>query len=468
MFANLSQKITQAIGSITSNTLDTKSLAGPLQEIRMALIEADVNLPTVNAIIEHVNHRLTQGETRIKQLKPAHQLAEMVHDSILDVIGDSPKALNLGHQPTVILLAGLQGSGKTTSAAKLALYLREVMNIDNTLLASTDVYRPQAIEQLKTLADQNNLNFFDPLEDQEQTTYSSLKPEEIAFNALQAARKPLANGKYTEVLIIDTAGRLEIDDAMMQEISTIHNITQPQETLFVIDAMYGQNAANVARAFQDQLGKLTGAILTKTDSDTRGGAALSISHIAVPVKFMGVGEHIQDFETFDPRGIATRILDMGDVLSMVEKIKRNIDEEEARKQAQQMEKGIFNFETFHAQLEQLDKMGGIQSMLSKMPGIGQLPSHLTQQVDENQIKRIRHMINSMTKKEKRFPNLLLEHKTKNSRIKRIAKGSGTDPIEVKSMLKQFGKMQKMMSKFSGKNMQSMMTKLQSQMPGHFD
>lgn len=465
MFANLSNRITNAIEKLHNKELDINTLTEPLQEIRSALIEADVNLATADAIIAQVKARIHQGEARIKKLTPTQQLAEMVHDSILAVIGDTPQELMLGHQPTVILIAGLQGSGKTTSAAKLALYLREVLGIKETLLASTDVYRPQAIAQLKTLALNNNLNFFDPLANADHNNYGSLNPLEIAFNALTAARTTDQEGNKTKVLILDTAGRLSIDSAMMDEIEKIYDIVRPQETLFVVDAMAGQDAANVAKAFQNKLGKLTGAILTKTDSDTRGGAALSISHLAVPIKFMGVGEHIQDFETFDPRGIATRILDMGDVLSMVEKIKRNIDEEEAQKQAKKLEKGIFNFATFRAQLVQLEKLGGIQSMLSKMPGIGQIPPHLMQQVNEDDMRRIGHMIDSMTQKERKFPNLLTDNMSKNSRIKRIARGSGVDIPKVKAMLKQFSKMQKMMGKFSGKNMGSMLKKLQRNMPG---
>jgi signal recognition particle subunit SRP54 len=344
-------------------------------------------------------------------------------------------------------MAGLQGAGKTTTVAKLAKWLKENER-RSVVVASADVYRPAAIEQLQTLAGEVGADFFpsDP----------SQSPVDIALGALEYARK-----RYKDVLILDTAGRLAIDAAMMDEIKTLHATIKPIETLFVVDAMTGQDAANTAKAFGDAL-PLTGVVLTKTDGDARGGAALSVRHITgKPIKFLGVGEKTAALERFHPDRIASRILGMGDVLSLIEQAERTIDKAKAEKLAKKIEKGKgFNLNDYYDQLQQLKNMGGLTAMMDKLPGVGNIPQHVKEKVSDNEWMQQIVMIDSMTKKERSNPDLI-----NNSRKQRIASGSGRDLQDVNKMLKQFDQMQKMMKKFKKGNLMNMMRGLRGQMAG---
>ena len=366
-------------------------------------------------------------------------LVKVVNEELVHMMGDVNDELNLSVQPpAVILMAGLQGSGKTTSVAKLARWLRE--NQKKTVMTvSCDVYRPAAIDQLKTLAAEVEADFFPSSPDQ--------KPLAIARAALEQARK-----KFLDVLIIDTAGRLHVDEAMMGEIAELHAGVDPVETLFVVDSMTGQDAANTAKAFDNTL-PLTGVILTKTDGDARGGAALSIRQITgKPIKFLGVGEKTGALEPFHPERMASRILGMGDVLSLVEDVQRKVDHSKAEKLAKKLQKGHgFDLEDFKEQMEQMSKLGGMSSLMDKLPGMGEIPDQVKNQVNDREIARTIAIINSMTPQERRFPNVI-----KGSRKRRIANGSGAQVQEVNKLLKQFGQMQKMMKKMKGGGMAKMM------------
>jgi signal recognition particle subunit SRP54 len=344
------------------------------------------------------------------------------------------------------MLAGLQGSGKTSSAAKLAKLLQDTEN-KKVMLVSTDVYRPAAIQQLETLAKEVGAEFFPSHEKQ--------KPVDITQKALKHAKTSVV-----DVLIVDTAGRLHIDDDMMEEAKAIHAAASPVETLFVVDSMTGQDAANTAKAFNDAL-DLTGVILTKADGDARGGAALSIRQITgKPIKFMGVGEKVDALEAFHPERVASRILGMGDMLSLIESIEQNVDKAKAEKAMKKIKSGkTFNLEDFKEQLEQMDNMGGMSALAGKIPGMGELPAHMADKINDDGPKRMKAIINSMTKKERRAPDMI-----KGSRKRRIAAGSGTEVPDVNKMLKQFSMMQKMMKKFGKKGgMSGMMRGMQSMM-----
>jgi signal recognition particle subunit SRP54 len=398
----------------------------------MALLEADVALPVVREFIDNVKER-AMGQDVLRSLTPGQVLVKIVNDELVAVMGDDSNSLNLSTQPpAVILMAGLQGAGKTTSVAKLARWLKE-RERKSVMVASTDIYRPAAIDQLETLAKEVDARFF--------PSQSSQNPVDIARNAIEQAKRD-----YVDVVIIDTAGRLHIDDDMMDEIKQIHAAINPIETLFTVDSMTGQDAANTAKAFNEAL-PLTGIILTKTDGDARGGAALSIRHITgKPIKFMGVGEKTAALEPFHPDRVVSRILGMGDVLSLVEEAQRKMDVGSAEKLANKLKKGKgFDLEDFQEQLRQMGKMGGIGSLLDKMPGMGNIPAAAKQQVNDKELAKLEAIINSMTKKERQKPEII-----KGSRKKRIAAGSGTQIQDVNRLLKQFSQMQKMMKKMGSK------------------
>lgn len=438
MFENLTERLTTTFKNIRGKgRLTEENMQEALREVRLSLLEADVALPIVKDFIEQVKQSAL-GQKVITSLEPDQALIKIVHDELVHLMGDTRSELNLKNQPpTVILMAGLQGSGKTTSAAKLARFLKETEK-KKVMLVSVDVYRPAAINQLELLAKQLDVQFY-PADAKE-------KPLDIAKKALDAAKK-----QFIDVLIIDTAGRLHVDNDMMNEIKVLHQATAPAETLFVIDSMTGQDAAHTAKAFHDTL-PLTGIILTKTDGDARGGAALSVKQITgQPIKFMGVGEKIDALEPFHPERVASRILGMGDILTLIEEIERKADKKTSEKLAKKIKKG-FDLEDFRQQLLQMNTMGGLTGMMNKLPGISQLATPAMNQVNDKSVTQIIAIINSMTPKERRIPKLIV-----GSRKKRIALGSGTQIQDVNRLLKQFTQMEKMMKKF-GKpgGMQKMM------------
>ena len=448
MFDNLKDNLAKSIQKVKGQaTLTEDNIKDAMREVRVALLEADVALPVVKSFIEQVKTRAL-GEDVLTSLKPDQVLIKIVQEELTNTLGSSNEELNLSAQPpAVILMAGLQGAGKTTSTAKLAKYLIERQK-KKVMVVSADVYRPAAIEQLQTVADQVGAAFFP----------SSVidDPISIGINAIAAAKKG-----FFDVLIVDTAGRLAVDDAMMQEIKGMQTQLNPIETLFVVDAMTGQDAANTAKAFSEIL-DLTGVILTKLDGDARGGAALSVRDIVgKPIKFMGMGEKMDALEPFHPERIASNILGMGDVLSLVEEIERKVDKKKADRMAKKIQKGAkFTLFDFREQLQQMNEMGGMSSMMDKLPGMGNLPENVKNQVNDKSSDKMIAIINSMTKKERKFPQLI-----KGSRKRRIATGSGNEIQDVTRMLKQFTQMQKMMKKFSGKGMMKMMGKLSGKMPG---
>lgn len=431
MFASLSDRLSQTLRNLRGQgRITEKNIQDTLGDIRRTLLEADVAFSVVKELTAQIQEQAV-GETVLESLTPGQALIKIVNDQLVAVMGGESAGLNLKTTPpAIILVAGLQGSGKTTSVAKLARWLKENEK-KSVMVVSTDVYRPAAIDQLKSLAQGVDAHFYPSTPDQ--------RPTAIAKSAIADAKI-----KGVDVLIIDTAGRLHIDNEMMNEIKELHAATQPIETLFVVDSMQGQDAANTAKAFNDAL-PLTGVILTKTDGDARGGAALSIRHITgKPIKFIGVGEKTDALEAFHPDRIVSRILGMGDIVSLVETVQRKVDHEKAEKFAKKMHKGQgFNFEDFLEQMQQMKNMGGLTKLMEKLPGFGQLPSTLKTKVNDNFLGKFEAIINSMTQKERRFPDLI-----KGSRKIRIAKGSGTQIHEVNQLLKQFAQMQKMMKKMS--------------------
>lgn len=431
MFENLTERLTRTLKNLSGQgRLTEDNIQHALREVRVSLLEADVALPVIKDFIEHIKQKAL-GQEVMTSLKPDQALVKIVHDELIHIMGDDRADLNLNTQPpAVFLMAGLQGSGKTTSTAKLARYLKDIEK-KKIMLVSVDVYRPAAIEQLKLLASEIDVAFF-PAE-------STESPLTIAQNALQSAKK-----QFMDIVIVDTAGRLHIDQEMMAELKTLHQVLKPVETLFVVDSMTGQDAANTAKAFHDTLA-LTGIILTKTDGDARGGAALSVKHITgQPIKFMGHGEKIDAFEPFHPDRVASRILGMGDILSLIEEVERKTDKASTEKLAKKLKKGKgFDLDDFREQLLQMHNMGGISSMMSKLPGLSQLPQPPSGQVNDKSLNQIIAIINSMTMKERRSPQIII-----GSRKRRIAMGSGTQIQDVNRLLKQFNQMQKMMKKFT--------------------
>lgn len=431
MFDNLTERLTRAFKNLSGQGRFTEeNMQQALREIRMSLLEADVALPVIKDFLEQVKQNAL-GEDVDTHLKPDQALVKIVNDELVSIMGGVRAELNFKTQPPAIfLMAGLQGSGKTTSTAKLARYLRDSEK-KKVMLVSVDVYRPAAIEQLNTLAKALDVAYFpaDPND----------KPASIAQKALEQAKK-----QAMDVLIVDTAGRLHVDAEMMTEIKALHEQLKPIETLFVVDSMTGQDAANTAKAFHEAL-PLTGIILTKTDGDARGGAALSVKYITgQPIKFMGTGEKIDALEPFYPDRVASRILGMGDLLSLIEEVERKTDKAASEKLAKKIKKGkSFDLDDFKQQLEQMTNMGGISGMLSKLPGMGQLPAQMTGQMNDKALKQTIAIINSMTLKERRVPKII-----SGSRKRRITQGSGTDIQDLNRLLKQFEKMQKMIKKVS--------------------
>ena len=446
MLENLTLRLSRVIKSIRGEArISETNIADALREVRVALLEADVALPVVRDFVAAVREKAL-GQEVVGSLTPGQALVGVVHRELTRLMGGENVALDLATvPPAVILMAGLQGSGKTTTTGKLARLLREEHR-KKPLLVSCDVYRPAAIEQLQTLAQQVGVDFY--------PSAPGEKPLDIALSALDYARK-----HYNDVLLVDTAGRLAIDEAMMREIAELHAALKPVETLFIVDSMQGQDAVNVAKAFNDTL-PLTGVVLTKLDGDARGGAALSVRSITgKPIKFAGVGEKLTGLEAFHPERMASRILGMGDVVSLVEEAHKAIDQEEAKKLAEKFRKGKgFDLEDFKQQIVQMRKMGGMSALLDK------LPAQLAQaaqgaQADESQFRRVEGIINSMTPQERARPELL-----KASRKRRIASGSGVAVQEVNRLLVQFEQMQKMMKLMQKGGMQKMMRSMKGLMP----
>jgi len=448
MFENLSDRLSRVMQNLRGQgRISEDNIKETLREIRMALLEADVALPVVRDFVEQVREKAVGAEVT-KSLTPGQVLVKIVNDELVAVMGEANESLNLAAQPpAVVMMAGLQGSGKTTSVGKLARFLKE-REKKKVMVVSCDVYRPAAIEQLRTLAGEVGAEFFPSAADQ--------KPQDIARAALAQARK-----SFVDVLIVDTAGRLHIDDTMMAEIKALHADIDPVETLFVVDAMTGQDAANTAKAFNEAL-PLTGVILTKTDGDARGGAALSIRQITgKPIKFMGVGEKSSALEPFHPDRVASRILGMGDVLSLVEEVSRKVDQKEAEKLAKKVMKGQgFSLQDFKEQLEQMSKLGGMGALMDKLPGMGNVPDAVKAQASDKEMGKLVAIINSMTPQERNFPAVL-----KGSRKRRIAAGSGTQVQDVNKLLKQFAQMQKMMKKMKGGGMAKMMRGMKGKLGG---
>ncbi|EAR54702.1 putative signal recognition particle protein [Photobacterium sp. SKA34] len=448
MFENLTERLSRTLKNVSGRgRLTDDNIKDTLREVRMALLEADVALPVVREFVKRVKERAVGTEVS-KSLTPGQEFIKIVQAELEAVMGEESEGLDLSCQPpAVILMAGLQGAGKTTSVGKLGKLLKE-RDSKKVLVVSADVYRPAAIKQLETLAGDVGIDFFPSNVEQ--------KPVEIAKAALEHGRL-----KFYDVVIVDTAGRLHVDEEMMGEIKDVHKTLNPVETLFVVDAMTGQDAANTAKAFNDAL-PLTGVILTKVDGDARGGAALSVRHITgKPIKFLGIGEKTDALEPFHPNRVASRILGMGDVLSLIEDLERNVDKQEAEKLAKKFkDKKGFDLEDFRSQLQQMKNMGGMMGMLDKLPGMSQLPSDVKDKVDDKVFVQMEAIINSMTKGERAHPELI-----KGSRKKRIAAGSGTQVQDVNRLLKQFTQMQKMMKKMQKGGMKNMMRQMKGMVPG---
>jgi len=448
MFDNLSKRLGGLFDSLRGQgRLTEDNIKDALREVRMALLEADVALPVVKDFIAKVRERAVGSEV-LSSLKPGQVFIKIVNDELVETMGAHNAALDLAAQPpAVVLMAGLQGAGKTTTVGKLGRLLRTDSK-KKVLVVSADVYRPAAIKQLETVAGQVGIDFFPSEADQD--------PVDI----VQAALKQAKTGFY-DVLIVDTAGRLHVDEEMMGEVKRIHEAVNPVETLFVVDAMTGQDAANTARAFNEVL-PLTGVVLTKADGDARGGAALSVRSITgKPIKFIGVGEKLDALEPFYPDRIASRILDMGDVVSLVEHAQKTVDSDKARELADKVRTGKgFTLEDMRDQFEQMQNMGGIGGLMDKLPGMGKLTADAKAHIDDRDVRRMIGIINSMTLKERQHPDLI-----KGSRKRRIANGSGMQVQDVNRLLKQHRDMRDMMKKFSGGGMKKMMRAMKGRVPG---
>ena len=445
MFNNLSERLTGIVRNLTGRgRLTEENIKESLNDVRTALLEADVSLPVVETFLENVQTKAI-GQEVLTSLRPGDALIKVVYDELVTTLGENCATLNLQAQPpAVIMMVGLQGSGKTTTIAKLAYWLKTTQK-KSVLLASADIYRPAAIEQLKVLASQVDVNYF--------ATNSNDNPVAIAKAAINQAKN-----QFIYTVIIDTAGRLHIDYEMMEEIKHIHHEIQPIETLLVVDSMMGQDAVNTAKTFGATI-PLTGIILTKTDGDARGGAALAMRVITdKPIKFIGTGEKIDALEPFHPDRIASRILGMGDILTLVEEAHRKVDHEKAKKLAKKFQKGkAFDLEDFRTQLQQMRDMGGVSNLISKLPGLGNLSqmSQANSAINDQTFVKMEAIINSMTPRERHFPAFI-----KGSNKQRIARGSGTQVPDINRLLKQFEQMQKMMLRFKSSKMQNMMKLLQ--------
>ena len=445
MFENLTERLNRTLKNISGQgRITEENIKDTLREVRTALLEADVALPVVKTFTARVKERAL-GQQVSLSLTPGQEFIKIVYDELVATMGGDNAEINLACQPpAVILLAGLQGAGKTTSAAKLALYLKERLK-KKVLMVSADTYRPAAIEQLALLGQETNTEVF--------PSDVSQKPQDIVALALDHAKR------YAfEVLIVDTAGRLAVDEEMMAEVKDLHRILNPIETYFVVDAMTGQDAANTAKAFGEAL-PLTGVILTKADGDARGGAALSVREVTgKPIKFIGLGEKIKPLEPFYPERIASRILDMGDLLSLIETLQQSADASKAADLANKIKKGGFDLEDFKQQLQEMRKMGGAAKLMSMLPGAGAMAEQLKDKVNEKQMAHLEAIINSMTPKERAHPSII-----KGSRKKRIAAGAGVPVYEVNQLLKQFETMQHMMKKMSKGGVRKMAGAMRSMM-----
>ncbi len=448
MFDSLSERLGRTIKTLRGQgRLTEDNIKDTMREVRMALLEADVALPVVKTFIERVREKAS-GQEVLGSLTPGQALIKVVSDELTSIMGEQAEELNLATQPpAVVLMAGLQGAGKTTTVGKLARRLKEKQK-KKVMVVSCDVYRPAAIAQLKTLADSVDVIFFESTVDQ--------SPIDIASAALAAAKT-----QFIDVLLVDTAGRLAIDEEMMSEIQQLHAAINPIETLFVVDSMTGQDAANTAKAFGDAL-PLTGVVLTKTDGDARGGAALSVRMITgKPIKFIGAGEKTDALEPFYPDRVASRILGMGDVVSLVEEVTEKVDHAKAEKFAKKMQKGKnFDFVDLREQLEQMANMGGMASLLDKMPGMSNIPDKVKNQANDGEFKKMMALIDSMTPHERKYPAVL-----KGSRKKRIAAGAGLQVQDLNRLVKQHLQMSKMMKKMNkGGGMAKMMRGMQGKLP----
>ena len=435
MFDNLSSKLDKALHVLKGHGRITEvNVAETMKEVRRALLDADVNYKIAKQFTNKVKEKAL-GQNVLTALQPGQLMVKIVKDELTELMGGETAGLNLSGNPTVILMSGLQGSGKTTFSGKLANWLK-TKKTKQPLLVAADVYRPAAIDQLKVVGEQIGVEVY--------TEPENKNPVEIAKNAIEYAKK---NGK--NVVIIDTAGRLAVDEEMMNEIAAIHQAVKPHETLFVVDAMTGQDAVNTAKAFNDRL-DFEGVILTKLDGDTRGGAALSIKSVVnKPIKFIGTGEKMTDIDVFHPDRMADRILGMGDVISLVERAQEQFDEEEARKLQKKIAKNQFGFDDFLKQIQQIKKMGNIKDLMGMIPGMSKAMKGVD--IDDDAFKSIEAIIHSMTPKERRNPAII-----NSSRKKRIAKGSGSSITEVNQLLKQFSQMAKMMKMMQGGKGKAMM------------
>lgn len=449
MFENLTGRFSRIIQQLRGHArLTEDNLREAMRDVRRALLEADVALPVVKAFIDRIESKAL-GKEVAASLTPGQAVVKIVQDELVYLMGDEQASLNLSvAPPAVILMAGLQGAGKTTTVAKLGNWCRD-QHGKSVVVASCDIYRPAALEQLRVLAEQNRLEYF-PADSRQQ-------PEDIAKAALKHAR-----ARFADVLIVDSAGRLHIDEEMMAEIQRVHGALNPSDTLFLVDSMMGQDAVNAARAFNDAL-DLTGVILTKVDGDARGGAALSVRHVTgKPILFLGTGEKTSELSLFHPDRIASRILGMGDVLSLIEEVEAKTDQEKAKKIARKLKKGRgFDLDDYRDQVRQMQSMGGLGGLLDKMPGMQQVPANLAGQ--DRELAKTVAIINSMTPGERRFPAVI-----NGSRKKRIASGSGTQIQDINRLLKQFSRMQKMVKKLSKKGgMENMMRALEGNVPRGF-
>ncbi|GAB3374548.1 signal recognition particle protein [Spongiibacter taiwanensis] len=448
MFESLQERLSQTLRSVTGQArLSEDNIKDAMRDVRMALLEADVALPVVKDFVEAVRSRAV-GQEVSKSLSPGQMFIKIVQQELENIMGQSNEALNLSVQPpAVILMAGLQGAGKTTSVAKLAKFLQDKQK-KKVLVVSADVYRPAAIKQLETVAGEVGATFFPSTIEQ--------KPVDIAKGAISEAKL-----RFFDVVIVDTAGRLHVDADMMTEITDLHAAINPVETLFVVDAMTGQDAANTAKAFNEAL-PLTGVILTKADADSRGGAALSVRHITgKPIKFIGTGEKTDALDPFYPDRIASRILGMGDILSLIDEAEAKLDKQKAEKLAKKLKKGKkFDLEDLRDQLQQMQQMGGLGGLLDKLPGMGNMAQMAQSQVDSKMFTRMEAIINSMTPAERRNPDIL-----NGSRKRRITVGSGTEIQDLNRLLKQHKQMAKMMKKMGQKGgMTNMMRGMGGMMP----
>ena len=440
MFDSLSERLERSFKILKGEGKITEiNIAEALKDVRRALIEADVNYKVAKNFIDTVKEKAL-GQNVLISVKPKEMIIKIVHDELAELMGGETAELNLQSRPSVILMAGLNGAGKTTLSGKLALLLKTKKH-RNPLLVACDVYRPAAVEQLRVLAEQIEVPIYMNLE--------SKDPVQIAREGVLEAKS-----KGYDTVIVDTAGRLAIDEELMLEIAAIKDACQPDETLFVVDAMTGQDAVNTAKEFNDRL-DYDGVVLTKLDGDTRGGAAISIRTVVnKPIKFVGTGEKMEALDQFHPSRMADRILGMGDIISLVERAQQQFDEKEARKLQEKIQKNKFDFEDFYNQIQQIKKMGNIKDLASMIPGVGKALKDVD--IDDNAFKSIEAIIQSMTPKERRNPDLLMRQATRKTRI---AKGSGTSIQDVNRLIKQFDQMRKMMKMMTGGNMRNMMSQM---------